>query len=105
MMQRVVNAGTGTAAALQGIQVAGKTGTAETWGRHQPRPGSSASRPAEDPTVAVAVVIEDTQSTGGEAAAPLAAAVIKSGAGAARPALTGQGACARTSYLSTKRAR
>ena len=29
MMQNVVNAGTGTAAALQGIQVAGKTGTAE----------------------------------------------------------------------------
>ena len=29
MMQHVVNAGTGTAAALQGIQVAGKTGTAE----------------------------------------------------------------------------
>ena len=29
MMQQVVNAGTGTAAALQGIQVAGKTGTAE----------------------------------------------------------------------------
>ena len=77
MMQRVVNAGTGTAAALEGIQVAGKTGTAEKGD------GSNLAwfigfAPAEDPQIAVAVVIEDTQSTGGEAAAPLAAAVIKS---------------------------
>ena len=40
-------------------------------------PGSSRFAPADDPQVAIAVVIEDTQSTGGEAAAPLAAAVIK----------------------------
>ncbi len=77
MMQRVVNSGTGTAAALEGIQVAGKTGTAEKGD------GSNLAwfigfAPAEDPRIAVAVVIEDTQSTGGEAAAPLAAAVIKS---------------------------
>jgi peptidoglycan glycosyltransferase len=76
MMQRVVNAGTGTAAALEGIQVAGKTGTAERGD------GSNLAwfigfAPADDPQVAIAVVIEDTQSTGGEAAAPLAAAVIK----------------------------
>ena len=37
MMQNVVNAGTGTAAALQGIQVAGKTGTAEKGDGTQPR--------------------------------------------------------------------
>jgi peptidoglycan glycosyltransferase len=84
MMQRVVTAGTGTAAALEGIQVAGKTGTAEKGD------GSNLAwfigfAPADDPQVAVAVVIEDTQSTGGEAAAPLAAAVIK--AALAQPAL------------------
>ena len=84
MMQEVVNAGTGTAAALEGIQVAGKTGTAEKGD------GSNLAwfigfAPADDPQVAVAVVIEDTQSTGGEAAAPLAAAVIKSAL--AQPAL------------------
>jgi peptidoglycan glycosyltransferase len=76
MMQRVVNAGTATAAALEGIQVAGKTGTAEKGD------GSNLAwfigfAPADDPRVAVAVVIEDTQATGGEAAAPLAAAVLK----------------------------
>jgi len=76
MMQRVVNAGTGTAAALEGIQVAGKTGTAEH-GDGTNLAWFIAFAPAEDPQVAIAVVIEDTQSTGGEAAAPLAAAVIK----------------------------
>jgi peptidoglycan glycosyltransferase len=76
MMQRVVNAGTGTAAALEGIQVAGKTGTAER-GDGTNLAWFIAFAPAEDPQVAIAVVIEDTQSTGGEAAAPLAAAVIK----------------------------
>ena len=83
MMQQVVNAGTGTAAALAGIQVAGKTGTAQR--------GSSnvawfiAFAPADDPKVAVAVTIENTQLTGGDVAAPLAAQVIKSAL--AQPAL------------------
>lgn len=76
MMQRVVNTGTGTAAALQGIQVAGKTGTAEK-GNGTNLAWFIGFAPAQDPKVAVAVVIEDTQATGGEAAAPLAAAVIK----------------------------
>jgi peptidoglycan glycosyltransferase len=76
MMQNVVNAGTATNAALQGIQVAGKTGTAEK-GDGTNLAWFIGFAPADDPRVAVAVVIEDTQSTGGEAAAPLAAAVIK----------------------------
>lgn len=76
MMQRVVNAGTATAAALEGIQVAGKTGTAEK-GDGTNLAWFIGFAPADDPKVAVAVVIEDTQSTGGEAAAPLAAAVLK----------------------------
>ncbi|HET6495612.1 MAG TPA: penicillin-binding transpeptidase domain-containing protein [Thermoleophilia bacterium] len=76
MMQRVVNVGTGTAAALEGIQVAGKTGTAER-GDGSNLAWFIAFAPADDPQVAIAVVIEDTQSTGGQAAAPLAAAVIK----------------------------
>ncbi len=84
MMQNVVNAGTGTAAALEGIQVAGKTGTAEK-GDGTNLAWFIAFAPAQDPQVAIAVVIEDTQSTGGEAAAPLAAAVIK--AALAQPAL------------------
>ncbi len=84
MMQRVVNAGTGTAAALEGIQVAGKTGTAEK-GDGSNLAWFIAFAPADDPQIAVAVVIEDSQSTGGEVSAPLAAAVIKSAL--AQPAL------------------
>jgi peptidoglycan glycosyltransferase len=84
MMQRVVNVGTGTAASLQGIQVAGKTGTAER-GDGTNLAWFIAFAPADDPQVAVAVVIEDTLATGGEAAAPLAAAVLKSAL--AQPAL------------------
>lgn len=84
MMQRVVNAGTATSAALEGIQVAGKTGTAER-GDGTNLAWFVAFAPADDPKVAVAVVIEDTQSTGGEAAAPIAAEVIKSAL--AQPAL------------------
>ena len=77
MMQQVVNApgGTGAAAALPGVTVAGKTGTAQrgltnmAW--------FIAFAPADAPRVAVAVAIENTLSTGGEEAAPLAAQVIK----------------------------
>ena len=74
MMQQVVNAGTGTAAALQGIQVAGKTGTAEKAGSNVA--WFIAFAPAVSPRVAVAVMIEDTALTGGDVAAPLAAKVI-----------------------------
>ena len=84
MMQRVVNQGTGVSAALKGIQVAGKTGTAER-GDGTNLAWFVAFAPAADPTVALAVVIEDTQSTGGEVAAPIAAAVLKSAL--AQPAL------------------
>jgi peptidoglycan glycosyltransferase len=76
MMQNVVNAGTATNAALQGIQVAGKTGTAEK-GDGTNLAWFIGFAPADDPQVCIAVVIEATQSTGGEAAAPLAAAVMK----------------------------
>jgi peptidoglycan glycosyltransferase len=84
MMQRVVNAGTATAAALQDIQVAGKTGTAEK-GDGTNLAWFIGFAPADDPQVAIAVVIEDTTSTGGEAAAPLAATVINTAL--AQPAL------------------
>jgi peptidoglycan glycosyltransferase len=76
MMQNVVNAGTATNTALQGLQAAGKTGTAEK-GDGTNLAWFIGFAPADDPQVCIAVVIEATQSTGGEAAAPLAAAVMK----------------------------
>ncbi len=74
MMVTVVEEGTGSAAALRGIQVAGKTGTAEN-----PHGASHAwfigFAPAEDPQVAVAIIVENAGS-GGKAAAPIARQII-----------------------------
>jgi peptidoglycan glycosyltransferase len=78
MMRHVVESGTGTAAQLQGIQVAGKTGTAEAPGGFNDA-WFIAFAPADKPKVAIAVVVEHAQQsqTGGEVAAPLAAQVMR----------------------------
>jgi penicillin-binding protein A len=80
MMIGVVRGGTGTAAALPGVTVAGKTGTAEL------RPNSSnpkdadawfvAFAPAEQPRVAVGVMMVGA-GFGGTAAAPVARRVLQ----------------------------
>ena len=78
MMTNVVKSGTGTGGALSGIQVAGKTGTADN-----PKGGNYAwfiaFAPVQNPKVAVAVVVEQTNQsqTGGEVAAPIAARVMR----------------------------
>jgi peptidoglycan glycosyltransferase len=79
MMLEVVRSGTGTAAAIPGVEVAGKTGTAEL------RPNSKdpkdadawfvAFAPARRPRVAVAVMLVGA-GFGGKAAAPIARRVL-----------------------------
>ena len=80
MMSRVVEEGTGTAAALSGVPTAGKTGTAEI--------GVDASlnqvwfigfAPVDDPQIAIAVTLDDQPigTSGGADAAPVAASVIQ----------------------------
>lgn len=54
----VVNSGTGTAAQISGVQVAGKTGTAET-GRENDDSWFVGMAPADDPDVVVAIVLEE----------------------------------------------
>ena len=78
MMANVVREGTGTAAALQGISVAGKTGTAEIdIAQGINTPWFIGFAPREDPEIAVAVAIERSNGTGGEVAAPVAKRVLE----------------------------
>ena len=81
MMSNVVREGTGVGAALQGIQVAGKTGTAElNIAQSINQPWFIGFAPTDTPKVAVAVTLENIrgpQSQGGIVAAPIAKAVLQ----------------------------
>ena len=74
LMVQVVRSGTGTAAAISGVQVAGKTGTAEVAGA-EPHAWFAGFAPADDPQIAVIVIVENA-GTGGSVAAPIAKAVM-----------------------------
>ena len=76
-MTQVVDDGTGTAATLPGISVAGKTGTAETGRGTLNDAWFIGFAPATQPRAAIAVILEDTNATGGQAAAPIAARVLR----------------------------
>jgi peptidoglycan glycosyltransferase len=80
MMTKVVAEGSGTAAALKGIDVAGKTGTAEkNIAQRLNQPWFIAFAPTRDAKVAIAVTIESSiGGTGGEVAAPIAKRVLES---------------------------
>jgi len=80
MMTNVVREGTGTAAALTGIDVAGKTGTAEIDpDRNLNQPWFIGFAPAKNPRIAVAVTIERSiGGQGGVVAAPIAKQVMES---------------------------
>jgi penicillin-binding protein A len=77
MMEKVVESGTGTAAQIPGIKVAGKTGTAETGVSHVNTTSFIAFAPADHPRVAVAVYLENQQGVGGHTAAPIAKQIIE----------------------------
>ena len=71
MMVEVVKRGTGTNASIKNIRVAGKTGTAEN-----PSGKTHAwfigFAPADEPKIAIAIVLEEDGTTGGKSAAPIA---------------------------------
>jgi peptidoglycan glycosyltransferase len=80
MMRNVVEEGTGTPAQLNGITVAGKTGTASIGpnGSNLTEPWFIGFAPVGNPKVAVAVTVDQTPGGfGGTVAAPIAARVIQ----------------------------
>ena len=80
MMEAVVSYGTGTSAAISGITVAGKTGTAEVGPGRPSDAWFIAFAPAEAPRVAVAVLIVNG-GVGGDVAAPIAREVLAAALG------------------------
>jgi penicillin-binding protein A len=78
MMEAVVNEGTGTAAQIPGVPVAGKTGTAETQiGTAINNVWFIAFAPASSPKVAIAVTLKGVPGQGGAFAAPIAREVME----------------------------
>jgi peptidoglycan glycosyltransferase len=84
MMVAAVNdpSGTGGAAALPDVDVAGKTGTAQTVEGANPHTWFISFAPADDPQIAIAVIVENggsfgSEATGGAVAAPIARQVME----------------------------
>jgi len=76
IMVDTVRSGTGTRAQIPGVAVAGKTGTAEAAKGTEPHAWFIAFAPAEDPQVAVAIILENS-GTGGRVAAPAVRPVME----------------------------
>ncbi len=81
MMERVVTEGTGRGAAVPGVRVAGKTGTATGSGEFS-NPWFIGFAPVDNPTIAIAVLIEGSaasgeSASGGSLAAPIASELIR----------------------------
>lgn len=86
MMVGVVDDGSGRNAAISGVSVAGKTGTAQTGEGQNPTVWFTGFAPADNAKVAVAVVVPDggdvgSEATGGQVAAPIARAVLRAALG------------------------
>jgi penicillin-binding protein A len=78
MMELAVSGGTGTAAQIPGIRVAGKTGTAEIGRGNIHTTWFAAFAPADAPKIAIAVVVENQNGGfGGTVAAPIARQVME----------------------------
>ena len=81
LMEGVVDSGTGTAAQIPGVKVAGKTGTAQNATGQPPHAWFIAFAPADAPKIAVAVLVENggnlgSEATGGRVSAPIAQQVM-----------------------------
>jgi penicillin-binding protein A len=77
IMTSVVQKGTGRAARIDGVQVAGKTGTAQVSEGVPDHTWFIGFAPANDPQIAVAVFVANGGGTGGERSAPIARQVME----------------------------
>ncbi len=82
MMGTVVSLGTGSNAQIPGVEVGGKTGTAQSDPKRKPFAWFTSFAPLGDPQIAVAVIVEDADIprndiAGGRLAAPIARAVMQ----------------------------
>jgi peptidoglycan glycosyltransferase len=82
MMVEVVDQGTGVNARIPGVSVAGKTGTANSSEDRAPYAWMVTFAPADDPKVAVAVMVEQTgigrdEVSGNGLAGPIAKSVME----------------------------
>jgi peptidoglycan glycosyltransferase len=82
MMVATVDEGTAYAAAIPGIRVAGKTGTAQSTESRPPYAWFTSFAPADDPKVAVAVLVQASETArdeiaGGTLGGPIAKAVME----------------------------
>jgi peptidoglycan glycosyltransferase len=82
MMSVVVSQGTGSNAQIPGVEVGGKTGTAQSDPKRKPFAWFTSFAPVDDPAIAVAVIVEDadiprSDIAGGRVAAPIARAVMQ----------------------------
>lgn len=82
MMVSTVNQGTATVVAIPGIEVAAKTGTAQSTPSRPPYAWFVSFAPADDPQIAVAVLVESSQTSrdeiaGGRLGGPIAKAVME----------------------------
>lgn len=75
MMVEVVKDGTGKKASIKNVKVAGKTGTAQNTS-NKDHAWFVGFAPADDPKIAVIVMLEEEGSTGGDAAAPIGREII-----------------------------
>jgi peptidoglycan glycosyltransferase len=87
MMETVVESGTGQAARIPGVPVAGKTGTAQHGKGVAPHAWFVSFAPVDNPVIVVAVIVEDggdlgDEATGGQVAAPIARDVVAAYLGA-----------------------
>jgi peptidoglycan glycosyltransferase len=77
MMTSVVAEGSGRRARIDGVTVAGKTGTAQVAEGVEDHNWFIGFAPADDPTIAVAVFVANGGGTGGDTSAPIARDVIE----------------------------